>query len=324
MTSGAFLSLASQLPQDVLLGAALQRLEQLARQAQAAPGPDLQSAARARQEEERRSTLRGQVQAAAARRQLTPEVVAAYAELHLVDDVGQPIRPARLHRLWLQLLSDERIRQLLIIAPPETAKTTWTIAAWAGCYIGIWPQRNVIIGSVSETVAEQRSLSLRSMVETQEWQRTFPGVKRAVGLEWLSARWSLAPDGVPTPGRLHPTVSAYGTGGSITGSRADLVIADDLLNFENSRTQHQRWLVNQWLHNSLLTRLKSGTGRIVVIGTAWDSDDIYAKARKGGGWVVCHTPLLSASAAVYAFLTYPDDWPYERLGEPLAQAALID
>ena len=241
-------------------------------------------------------------------------MVAAYAALHLTNDAGNPIEPAAHHALWLRLLCDERIGKLLIIAPPESAKTTWVISAFAGCYMGMWPQRSVIIGSSSESVAEKRSLSLRTMAQTAEWQATFPGVERARGMKWDSVEWSLAPNGLSTPGRLHPTIAAYGTGGSVTGSRADLVIADDLLDFENSRTAHQRGLVEQWLHNSLLTRRKSQVGRAIVIGTAWHWDDIYSHAQQAGGWVVCHTALLSESNEVYATLTWPDDWGYEVMG----------
>jgi hypothetical protein len=260
---------------------------------------------------------------AAARRLMTPAVVEAYAELHLVDDAHRPIRPADHHRVWLKLLCDERIKKLLIIAPPESAKTTWAISAYLGCRIGIFPEQSVIIGSASGGVAEKRSLSLRTMVEHEAWRETFPAVRRAEGMKWDPLEWSLAPEGKPFSGRLHPTVAAYGTGGAITGSRADLVLADDLLDFENSRTAHQRDLVEQWLHNSLLSRRKSRTGRAIVIGTAWHPGDIYAKARREGGWVVCHIPLLSETQEVYANLSYPDNWRYEMLGEPVAGATDI-
>lgn len=260
------------------------------------------------------------IQEAARRKLLTPNVVAAYAELHLVDDAGQPIKPAPHHWLWLALLCDERIKKLLIIAPPESAKTTWAVSAYLGCKIGFYPERSVIIGSASGPVAAKRSLSLRTMTESDYWRETFPTAQRAQGMKWDAMEWSLAPNGEPLSGRLHPTVAAYGTGGAITGSRADEVLADDLLDFENSRTQHQRDLVEQWLHNSLLSRRKSKTGRAIVIGTAWHPGDIYAKARREGGWVVCHIPLLSEQKEVYANLSYPDDWPYEMLGEPVASA----
>lgn len=254
---------------------------------------------------------------------LTPEAVAAYAWLHLTDDQGIPITPADHHWLWLRLMCDDRIKRLLIVAPPESAKTTWTISAFVGAYIGFYPERSVIIGSTTGKVAEKRSLALRTAIESAGWAKTFPGirpVKSSQGLKWSTDEWSLAPNGEPHPGRLHPTVAAYGTGGSVIGSRADLVIGDDLLDFDNSRTAHQRRTVELWLHNSLLSRRKSRTGRAILIGTAWTHDDLYAKARSEGKWVICHIPLLSPGREVYANLTYPDKWPFETIGEPLAQA----
>jgi hypothetical protein len=256
---------------------------------------------------------------------LTPETVAAYAALNLTDDDSVPITPAPHHWLWLRLMCDERIDKLLIIAPPESAKTTWTISAYLGCRIGFYPEQSVIIGSVSGDVAEKRSMSLRAVVETPEWQASFPGVlpvRAKSGFKWETNEWSLAPKGEPRPGRLHPTISAYGTGGSVIGSRADLVVADDLVDFDNSRTAHQRNLVETWLHTSLLSRRKSRTGRAIMIGNAWHHEDIYAKARREGGWVVCHISLLSDTNTVYANLSYPDNWPFETLGEPVSGAVV--
>lgn len=251
--------------------------------------------------------------------------MAAYAELLLRDDAGRPITPAAHHALWLRLLCDERIKRLLIIAPPESAKTTWLISAFAGCYVGLWPERNIIIGSVSDEVAEKRALSLRAMVESPAWQAAFPGilpVKASVGLKWTTAEWSVAPAGQPRPGRIHPTVFAVGRGGSVIGSRSDLLIGDDLLDFDSTRTQHQRSQGEQWIHNSFLSRVKARVGRAMIIGNAWHADDYYAKARRQGGWVVCHMSLLGDGPDVYATLTYPDNWTHEVLGEPIGQAAI--
>lgn len=258
---------------------------------------------------------------------ITPDAVYAFAALHLRDDLNRPIRPAPHHELWVRLLCDWRIKRLLIIAPPESAKTTWVISAYLGCKVGIFPESNTIIGSVSGPVAERRSLSLRGMIETPEWQATFPGVLPVTasdGLKFGTTEWSLAPNGQPTSGRLHPTISAYGTGGSVIGSRADEIIADDLLDEDNSRTTHQRGLVERWLHTSLLSRRKARVGRIVVVGTAWHEADIYANIRRSPDWVVCHMLLLTEGEAVYAHLSYPDDWPWEMAGEPITEGTTVD
>lgn len=276
---------------------------------------------------QQRQSLRATIQRDKAKGILTPETVAAYAVLNISDDDGLPITPAAHHWLWLRLLCDERIKKLLIIAPPESAKTTWTISAYLGCRLGFWPEQSVIIGSTSGPVAEKRSMTLRTAVESTEWQNTFPGilpVRVSDGFKWTTTEWSLAQDGKPRAGRLHPTVAAYGTNGPVIGSRSDVFVADDLLDFENSRTAHQRGLVETWLHTSMLSRRKAQIGRIIMIGTAWHFDDIYSKAKREGGWVVCHVPLLSEADQVFATISYPDNWKYETLGEPIGNAETLE
>lgn len=256
---------------------------------------------------------------------LTPEAVKAYAYLHLTNDEGIPILPAAHHELWISLLCDESIKKLLLIAPPESAKTTWTISAYVGTYIAFYPTRSVIIGSTSGKVAEKRSMALRNAVESETFRRTFPDVlpiTSSNGLKWSTDEWSVGVNGEAHPGRLHPTVAAYGTGGSVIGSRADLVIGDDLLDFDNTRTSHQRAFVEAWFYNSLLSRRKSRTGRAVVIGTAWHHADLISNLKRDGSWIVCHLPLLSETNQVKAKIAYPDTWTGVTFGRPLGQAKL--
>lgn len=274
-------------------------------------------------ERRRRERLRAMVQDAARRRVLTPETVIAFAALHMTVDDGRPMEPAAHHRLWLTLLCDRRIRRLLLIAPPESAKTSWVIA-YLGCRIGIWPEDNVILGSVANSVAEARSLALRAMVLSDEWRLTFPGVlpvkAAAGGFTWETSRWTLAPGGKPRVGRLHPTISSYGVGGSVIGSRADEAIGDDLLDFDSTRTQAAREKDKTWAHNSLISRVKSRVGRVLIIGNQWHQSDMYGAFEDQGDFVVCRIGILSDTADVYAQLTYPDSWSGPMLGEPIGAA----
>lgn len=254
---------------------------------------------------------------------MTAQTVAMFAALHLTLDDGSPVTPAAHHWLWLALACDARIRKLLIISQPEAAKTTWIISGFVGCYLGFNPESSVIVGSVTKDVAEKRSMTLRTMVETPDWQSTFRGVlpiKAADGFKWNTDEWSLAPSGTPRQGRLHPTMFAVGRGGDVIGSRADLIIADDLLDFDSTRTQHQRETDSRWIHSTLLSRRKAKVGRVIVIGNAWHPEDYYSKAEREGGWVVCKTRTLSEGQNVYADLTYPDDWQGPMLGEVVAGA----
>lgn len=252
---------------------------------------------------------------------ITPDVVAAFAVLHMETDDGLPITPAAHHWLWLQLMCDPNIKRLLIIGTPESAKTTWMLAYMA-CIVGFYPEWPGIIAASSGSVAEKRSLALRNLVESPEFAVTFPTVRPVEGMAWRTHEWSVAEEGKPHAGRLHPTVSAYGTGGSVTGSRAHWLVADDILDNDNTRTQHQRELVDDWLHRALLSRLAAKTGIVRMIGNAWHHDDAHARIRRSEGWVTCHIPLLSDGEQVRATITYPDDYRGRPLGEPLGEAAV--
>ncbi len=212
---------------------------------------------------------------------VTPEVVAAFAMLHMETDDGLPITPAPHHWLWLQLICDSAIKRLLIVATPESAKTTWMMA-YAACLIGFHPEWPGIIAAVSGPVAEKRSEALRNLVMSAEFALTFPTVRPAEGMGW----------------RLH-----------------EGCVAED-----NTRTQHQRNLVDAWLHTSLLSRVNARTGMVRMISNAWHHDDAVARLRRSEGWVVCHVPLLSEGPEVVASISYPDDFSGTPIGRPVDAA----
>lgn len=236
----------------------------------------------------------------------------------MTDDFGQPIEPAPHHWLWLQLMCNEQIKKLLIIATPESAKTTWALA-YIATHLAFYPEWPRVFASVDGGTAEKRSVAIRNMVESAAFQATFPAVQRAKGMKWNREEWSIAPEGLPRPGRLHPSLFAVGVGGSIVGSRARLLVGDDLLDMDNTRTAHSRELVNNWFHTSFLSRRMARYGRVIIIGNAWHHDDTHARLRQDGSWVVCHTPLLSSGREVYASIYYPDPFTGEKLGEPTSK-----
>ena len=244
---------------------------------------------------------------------VTPEIVQSYVLLMNHTDGGLPIEFADFHFVWLQLLCNEDIKKLLIIAPPGSAKTT-IIMAYLGCRLGIHPDENYIIGSVTDDVAEKRSLSLRNTVDGGMWRTIFPDVAKNESMKWEQKEWSIHSKG-SSSNNLHPTLRAYGTGSSIIGSRADVLVGDDLLDSNNTHTQSQREKFEYWMDTSFLSRRKAKTGRTILIGTSWSSSDYYAKIRKSyPDWVTCHVPMLGEKPFRVS-LSYPDSWTGEVLGE---------
>ena len=252
---------------------------------------------------------------------MTPQIVADFARLHMQTDEGLPVTPAAHHWVWLELLCNVDIKRLLVVAPPESAKTTW-IVAYIACSIGFKPEMPRIFAGAAGDVAERRSLAIRTLIESPAFRETFPHVQRAAGLSYTVQKWSVAPEGEPRAGRIHPTLASYGTGGPITGSRAYEAIGDDILDNENTRTEHMRKFVTNWAHNSFFSRVLARGGRVLMIGTSWHQNDLYADLRGMAGWVVCHMPLLSAGSEVYASISYPDNYKGRRLGEPVGDMDL--
>ena len=70
------------------------------------------------------------------------------------------------------------------------------------------------------------------------------------------------------------TISCVGVGGPVVSRHYDLIIADDLVDEENTRTPLQREKVRDWYYRSLLPTLEPD-GRLFVLGTRYHHEDLY-------------------------------------------------
>jgi predicted phage terminase large subunit-like protein len=80
--------------------------------------------------------------------------------------------------------------------------------------------------------------------------------------------------GPRTSSAKESTVSCVGVGGAVASRHYDLIIADDLVDEENSRTELQREKVKTWYYKTLGPCLEPD-GRIFVIGTRYHYLDLY-------------------------------------------------
>ena len=70
------------------------------------------------------------------------------------------------------------------------------------------------------------------------------------------------------------TITCVGVGGPVASRHYDLIIADDLVDEENARTETQRERVKTWWYQTLLP-CGEPEGRIFVIGTRYHHLDLY-------------------------------------------------
>lgn len=78
-----------------------------------------------------------------------------------------------------------------------------------------------------------------------------------------------------------PTINTIGVEGAVASKHYDVIIADDLVDEENSRTQYQREKMLNWFYKMLLPTLEPPsdtdpfTGRLHFLGTRYHYEDLY-------------------------------------------------
>lgn len=70
------------------------------------------------------------------------------------------------------------------------------------------------------------------------------------------------------------TVSALGASGAVVSKHFDIIIGDDLVGFENARTEAQRKVLKEWFYSSLYPTLEPD-GEIHILGTRYSPMDLY-------------------------------------------------
>jgi len=75
-------------------------------------------------------------------------------------------------------------------------------------------------------------------------------------------------------GSREPTVTAAGVGGNLVSQHYNIIIADDLMNLENSSTRYQVDKVIDWWKRAF--SLLDYDGEMIIIGTRWSYYDLYS------------------------------------------------
>lgn len=170
-------------------------------------------------------------------------------------------------------------RALMVLLPRDTFKTSISVEALAVAVLTRNPNARILITSHKQRQASQRLGSCRRTFERNEkfhekygadWQPEFREYTWSDSAITIMRRTN--------PGLREPSIQAAAVGADVTGSHYDLIIADDLVNLDNSYTQESRDKVYDYLV-SLFPHLEPG-GTLLVVGTRWHQDDAYGRIIK--------------------------------------------
>lgn len=195
--------------------------------------------------------------------------------------------PQRHHRLLiaeLEKVAWGETPRLMINMPPGSAKSTYGSVLFPAWFLAQRRGLDVIGASNTANLAERFSRRVMGLV------RDYPDIL-GYGLERDAAEeWTTTNSG---------QYRAVGSGGTIAGTRADLVVIDDPVRTrqaaDSETLRETQW---DWFTGDLRTRLKP-EAPIVVIMTRWHEDDLGGRLldRQPGLWRVISLPAIAESDA---------------------------
>lgn len=223
----------------------------------------------------------------------------------LQDEVtGQTFRPAPIHEEWQDLCTQHD--RLVLWAPIAHGKSS-------GISIGrvlyeLAKNPSLRVGICTNT-GGHNSLGVKILSTIKQYVEKSPRLRAVAPHLRPSEPWTQTSITVERPLiSKDPTVQVFGIGGDILGARLDLLIFDDILDWEAVRTKAARDAVTAWLESTVLGRLADGS-RVWAVGNPWDPDDSYHRLAKKPGW---HSQVFRATHADGS-PTWAERWTMESL-----------
>lgn len=191
------------------------------------------------------------------------------------------------HRFFYDILSNDVIQQedhkiyinedkkvnknILMLAPRFHAKSQCFTINYPIWEIYKNPNVRIIIVSANEDIAVSFNRAIMNQLENnQQLIDDFGYIVPTFIKKWSERAMIVKRNS----SEKDPTVAAIGVGGKLISRRADIIIADDIIDIDTARTKAMRNKTREWFENVLLPILEDD-GRLIVAGTAWYKDDIY-------------------------------------------------
>lgn len=201
------------------------------------------------------------------------------------DDTGLPIVQAPLHISWHKVI--DLYPRVVLWSHPEAGKTNQLSIGRVLWEIGRNPNIRVAVISRTKGGAKKIVSAIKEVIEASpEFREVFPGIRP--GRDWSSYQLTVVRS---RTGMKEPTVQAFGVHGQIQGSRVDLLVLDDVLNDDNTRTQAAREEMLRWYRGTIVGRLTRAS-RVVCICNQHDPQDLAHTLAKGKNWRAFRFPVL--------------------------------
>jgi len=201
-------------------------------------------------------------------------------------------------------LLDSNKQFVLVLAPRESRKSS---ILQAFCVRQILRNKNIRICYIGRTnpIVAQKALAIRAQLERIDRD---PALRHLfgpqIGDKWEETEFTVAQRDMP--GLQNATFTAFSMDSMPTGGRFDIVILDDFIDDTNvATTEQNKKSKEKW---ATLQPFMASGGRILVVGTRWADDDLYAMLEASPLFAPPHGESIVVGAGVYVTVT-PDGRP---------------
>jgi predicted phage terminase large subunit-like protein len=209
--------------------------------------------------------------------------------------------PALHHRFvirQIELVLEGKIRKLMLLLPPGSAKSTYSSVLLPPHFLCRKPGSRILSCSHSADLASSFGRKARNLVEQKSKELGFALASHSKAAD----RWETTNGG---------EYYATGVGAGIAGYRADLGLIDDPIGKkEDAESQLQRDKVWDWYHFDFIPRHKPNAS-IILIQTRWHEDDLAGRllSREKQEWTVASLPLYAEDSDVLGRQPGETLWP---------------
>ena len=222
-----------------------------------------------------------------------------FIERCFTDARGAPLKQAAVH-CELQAFLDAHGKALVEL--PRDHGKSFQVCCRILWELGKNPGLRVKIVCATGAVAAERSRFLRdSIARNPELRKAFPDLRG--GAPWAADAFTVA----RAAQTIGPSVAAFGVGAGRTGTRADLLVCDDVVDVRALHSRADRDRVADYFTNNLMNLLEPD-GRFWGLCTPWHADDLNSRLKKTGAY-----PLFRRAIGPDFDPVWPEKWPAERL-----------
>jgi len=218
-------------------------------------------------------------------------------------------------REWCELVIKHS--RLNLFSPIEHGKSTLLTIAYSIWRLGNDRDLRIILVSATYTQACKFLSAIKQHVLDNKYVREiFPGLKPGMDRIYKNRPGKWSEDAITVERAIYSkdfSIQAVGAMGPVLSTRADLILLDDVITFQNNASIRQRKKFIEWFDSTIISRLNPNA-QCVMISTAWYANDLphYLEGRKG--WTTVKYSVEPEDRKLgYRLASWKAKWPPERL-----------